>query len=44
MTSGTLDTKEHLEEILGIEIRLSDNYKLENKHKLYLSTITSALN
>ena len=44
MTSGTLNKKELLEEIYGIEFRLSENYKLENKHKLYWSRITYANN
>ena len=42
MTSGTLNKKEHLEETYGIEFRLSENYNLENNHKLHLSTITHA--
>ena len=44
MTSGTLNRKEHLEETYGVEFRLSENYKLENDHKLYWSTITYANN
>ena len=44
MTSGTLNKKEHLEETYGIEFRLSENYKLENDHKLYWSTITYVKN